>query len=67
MNTYDCPTCDGKIPNNETPGAYPGALSRRDNVTEICSACGTREAMEDFRRYFSSVANTVSEGDEHNG
>jgi RNA polymerase subunit RPABC4/transcription elongation factor Spt4 len=43
-----CPTCDGFIPNNEMPGAYPGALSRRDNKTEICSSCGTQEAMEDF-------------------
>ncbi len=26
-------------------GAYPGALSRTDNVTEICSNCGTMEAI----------------------
>ncbi|PLS19540.1 hypothetical protein CVD28_03740 [Bacillus sp. M6-12] len=25
-----------------------GSLSRKDNETEICSDCGTREAMEDF-------------------
>ena len=25
-----------------------GALSRRDNKTEICSDCGIREAMEDY-------------------
>jgi hypothetical protein len=42
---YKCPTCDGYIPNNKTPGAYPGALSRVDNETEICSECGTREAL----------------------
>lgn len=42
-----CPACGGYIPNNDTPGAYPGALSRRDNVTEICSDCGQREAFED--------------------
>ena len=40
-----CPICDGAIPNNETPGAYPGALSRFDNETEVCSACGSAEAM----------------------
>ena len=40
-----CPSCDGFIPNNETPGAYPGAISRSDNKTEICSDCGTREAL----------------------
>jgi hypothetical protein len=43
-----CPACWGYIPNNETPGAYMGALSRRDNKTEICSPCGNREAMEDY-------------------
>jgi hypothetical protein len=43
-----CPSCDGFIPNNETPGAYMGAISRKDNKTEICSACGTAEALADF-------------------
>jgi hypothetical protein len=43
-----CPRCDGFIPNNQNPGAYMGAISRRDNKTEICSACGTIEAIEDF-------------------
>ena len=44
-----CPRCkDSWIPNNMTPGAYPGALSRTDNKTYICSACGEEEAMEDF-------------------
>ncbi len=27
------------------------ALSRRDNKTEICSNCGTLEALEDFIKY----------------
>jgi hypothetical protein len=40
-----CPSCNGFIPNNETPGAYMGAISRADNKTEICSACGVREAL----------------------
>lgn len=40
-----CPICDGWIPNNDKPGAYPGALSRKDNKTEICSECGLMEAM----------------------
>lgn len=43
-----CPACSGFIPNNETPGAYMGAISRKDNSTEICSACGTAEALADF-------------------
>ena len=49
MNDYPvCPLCGGYIPNNDNPGAYMGALSRRDNKTEICSACGGKEAMEDY-------------------
>ena len=43
-----CPNCGGHIPNNDTPGLYPGALSRKDNETEICSACGVGEAMDDY-------------------
>jgi ribosomal protein S27AE len=42
-----CPRCGELIPNNLQPGAYPGALSRTDNKTEICSECGTIEALED--------------------
>lgn len=45
-----CPRCLGYIPNNEMPGAYIGAMSRTDNATEICSDCGTEEAMLDFAR-----------------
>lgn len=48
---FRCPTCDGYIPNNDNPGAYPGALSRRDNKTEVCSECGMTEALEDFMAY----------------
>ena len=43
-----CPSCNGFIPNNDTPGAYPGALSRKDNKTEICSSCGVKEALVSF-------------------
>ena len=43
-----CPRCGHFIPNDETPGKYCGAVSRRDNLTEICSACGMREAFEDM-------------------
>jgi hypothetical protein len=45
---HKCPTCLGFIPNNDRIGEYSGALSRRDNKTEICSACGGREAIEDW-------------------
>jgi len=47
-NLKVCPKCSGYIPNNVTPGAYPGALSRVDNKTEICSECGILEAIDDY-------------------
>jgi len=45
---HKCPTCVGFIPNNELIGKYSGAISRRDNKTEICSSCGTNEALLDY-------------------
>jgi hypothetical protein len=45
-----CPLCGGFIPDNEQPGAYRGAISRKDNKTEICSACGVREAFQGLVR-----------------
>lgn len=46
MSKNTCPRCWGFIPNNMTPGAYAGAMSRatvgRD--IEICSPCGSDEA-----------------------
>lgn len=39
-----CPKCV------RTYTEYP-ALSRADNVTEICPECGTREALEAFKGY----------------
>lgn len=36
-----CPVCGRMY-------AEPPALSRRDNRTLICPACGTKEAIEDF-------------------
>jgi len=43
-----CPRCGGAVPNYDDKGRYPGALSRTDNHTEICSRCGTMEALENF-------------------
>jgi len=40
-----CPICGGYIPNAEHRGKYPGAMSRFDNETEICSLCGSAEAL----------------------
>jgi len=45
-----CPICNGPIPNALHEGQYMGALSRRDNKTEICSDCGVMEAIEDYNR-----------------
>jgi transcription elongation factor Elf1 len=39
-----CPRCNG----NTLPIGYPGALSRVDNKTEICSPCGQDEGFRDF-------------------
>lgn len=38
---WTCPRCRKVV-----PAQYP-ALSRLDNDTEICNACGTDEAMRD--------------------
>lgn len=40
-----CPRCGGGVPNDTHKGEYPGALSRLDNETYICSDCGTNEAF----------------------
>lgn len=40
-----CPRCGGAVPNEMHRGEYPGALSRFDNETMICSDCGTQEAF----------------------
>lgn len=48
LDQHTCPRCFGGIPNDLMRGQYPGALSRTDNKTEICSECGELEAMEDF-------------------
>lgn len=49
MNTnLLCPRCQHFIPDDVTPGAYPGAISRVDNKTEICSSCGLDEAIENI-------------------
>lgn len=31
-------------------GIFPPALSRTDNATDICSDCGTDEALDDLQR-----------------
>jgi hypothetical protein len=48
LDQHTCPRCLGGIPNDLERGAYPGALSRTDNETEICSECGMLEGLEDW-------------------
>lgn len=45
MSDNTCPRCGHMIPNDTSPGAYPGAMSRLSSGTEICSACGLDEAV----------------------
>lgn len=53
VKTVVCPRCClDKIPCNERAGEYPGALSRADNETEICSACGQDEALGEFLEHY---------------
>lgn len=42
-NGKECPICQSKF-------IGMGALSRRDNKTEICSQCGVNEALEDITK-----------------
>lgn len=50
-----CPRCGGLIPNDAQPGKYPGAISRWDNSTEVCSSCGTDEAMAQWHATMGHV------------
>jgi hypothetical protein len=50
----DCPICGGGIPNDLLRGEYPGALSRVDNLTEICSDCGVSEALAAYQPKFAT-------------
>ena len=46
----NCPRCGGPADEARTGPGYPrpGALSRWDNETIICTSCGTDEAMAQF-------------------
>ena len=41
----DCPRCGRPL-----PIGHCGALSRKDNETELCSECGVAEAFEGIKR-----------------
>jgi hypothetical protein len=57
-----CPRCGGPIPNAAHEGQYPGALSRTDNQTEVCSACGAAEAGEQAAGLLTPKAAWASRG-----
>jgi len=40
-----CPRCGDPIPNAAYRGQYAGAISRTDDMTEVCSGCGVDEAL----------------------
>ena len=66
---YTCLRCGGAIPSFERIGQYPGALSRTDNKTEICSDCGSNEAFECMRGLLSTqdrwaIQDVVKNGDD---
>lgn len=44
-----CPRCAGPMP------GHPGALSRFDNMTEVCSGCGQNEAL--YQMFWGDVPN----------
>jgi len=54
VESWTCPTCQ-KIVSD-----FP-AISRRDNVTEICSQCGVDEALRDY--YESELARLKAKRD----
>ena len=55
--SFICPRCEGLIPSNEHWGEYIGAISRAtlpdEESIEVCSACGTEEALEDFAGFLT--------------
>lgn len=50
--------CGNWIPTNDAPGSRPGALSRRDNVTEVCDECGLAEALAAYLNHPSTKRRT---------
>ncbi len=52
MPNKKCPTC------NKIMQGYP-AISRADNKTEICSECGVKEAISQFKKYEKPKMKTI--------
>ena len=52
-----CPRCNDQV---LADPILHNALSRRDNKTYICSACGEREALCDFFKYNSIPVSEIS-------
>lgn len=54
-----CPRC-GKMYND-----WP-AVSRKDGKTLVCPECGTREALEEFSRWYAESQNVKQDREEMN-
>lgn len=54
MKEFVCPSCEQRFK------GYP-ALSRKDGVTEICSDCGTREALVAVGLDFDEIEGFIAE------
>jgi hypothetical protein len=48
VDAFTCPRCGGGIPTDAQRSRYPGAISRWDNATQVCSRCGQEEALLQF-------------------
>jgi hypothetical protein len=59
FDATECPRCGEVMPSVERRGEHIGAISRLDNMTEICTTCGCEEAfgglMAGWHRLLSSV------------
>lgn len=60
-DTIPCgnPECTNRIPNRLAGTGI--AMSRKDNATRICSACGHREAMLDYEEALTRRAEASGE------
>lgn len=63
-----CPACKKLLPNNPDawfeldPVQVRNPLSRRDNATHICEACGMAEAIADYKKISDAKARAEMAG-----
>lgn len=54
MKLKKCPICNKRYYGQ-------GAISRRDNKTEICNNCGINQAMQDFINFWSTHTDPIGD------